>query len=126
VLVQTQWTHVQRLSPENKVVSPYIPLQAGYKNKKQSSTHIWLYVTPLAISFSQCYVTFMFQFFRFYLSALLSSPPVSPACLFFFWPLLSCYRLTTGIWSVFSRITPHLSWFCLGEPFILTHNALQC
>jgi hypothetical protein len=74
VPAQTQQTHVQRLSPKNKGVSPYIPLQAGYRSKKQSSTHIWLHVTSLAISFSQCYVIFMFQFFKFYLSALLSLP----------------------------------------------------
>jgi hypothetical protein len=37
VQAQTQQTHVQRLSPENKWVSPYIPLQAGDRsNKKQA------------------------------------------------------------------------------------------
>jgi hypothetical protein len=68
VPAQTHWTHVQRLSPENQEVSynNYIPLQAGYRSKKQSSTHIWLHVTLLAISFPQCYVTFfMFQFLSF-------------------------------------------------------------
>jgi hypothetical protein len=29
VLTQTHWTHVQRLSPENKEVSPYIPFLAS-------------------------------------------------------------------------------------------------
>jgi hypothetical protein len=78
VLTQTQRTHVHRLSPQNKGVSPHIPLQAGYRSKKQSSTHIGLHVTSLAISFPQCYVTFfMFQFFKFYLSALPSLPPAS-------------------------------------------------
>jgi hypothetical protein len=33
VPAQTQQTHVQRLSPENKGISPYIPLQAGYRSK---------------------------------------------------------------------------------------------
>jgi hypothetical protein len=47
---QTQWTQVQRLSPENKGVSPYIPLQAGYRSKKQNLTHIWLHATLLATS----------------------------------------------------------------------------
>jgi hypothetical protein len=66
VLTQTQQARVQRLSPENKEVSFYTPLQAGYRSKKQSSTHIWLHVTLLAISFPQCYVTFfMFQFLSF-------------------------------------------------------------
>jgi hypothetical protein len=51
VLAQTQQTRVQRLSPKNKGVSSYIPLQAGYRSKKQSLTHIWLHVTSLAISF---------------------------------------------------------------------------
>jgi hypothetical protein len=41
---QTQRTHVQRLSLENKGVSPYIPLQAGYRCKKQGQIHIWLYL----------------------------------------------------------------------------------
>jgi hypothetical protein len=77
VPAQTQWTRVQRLSPENKEVSPYIPLQAGYRSKRQSSTHRWLHVTSLATSFSQSYVTFMFQFFKFYHSALPSPPPGS-------------------------------------------------
>jgi hypothetical protein len=67
-----------RLSPENKEVSPYIPLQAGYRSKRQSSIHIWLHVTSLDISFPQCYVTFFkFQFFKFYLSALPSLPSAS-------------------------------------------------
>jgi hypothetical protein len=90
VPTQTQWTCIQRLSPKNKEVSPYIPLQAGYRSKEQSSTHIWLHVTSLAIPFLQYYVIFfMFQFFKFYLSAL---PPLSlpyyqnTACLFLFWP----------------------------------------
>jgi hypothetical protein len=77
VPAQTQWTHVQRLNLENKGVSPYILLQAGYRSKKQSSTHIWLHVISLAISFPECYVTFMFQFCKFYLSALPSLPPAS-------------------------------------------------
>jgi hypothetical protein len=58
VPAQTEWSCVQRLSPENKEVSPCIPLQAGYRSKKQSSTHTWLHVTSLSISFPQCYVTF--------------------------------------------------------------------
>jgi hypothetical protein len=31
---------------------------------------LWVHVTSLAILFPQCYVTFMFQFFKFYLSVL--------------------------------------------------------
>jgi hypothetical protein len=86
VLAQTQWTRVQRLSPENKGVSPYIPLQAGYRSRKQSSTYIWLHVTPLAISSPQCSGTFMVQFFI----SLLCHPFPLPqyqntACLFLFW-----------------------------------------
>jgi hypothetical protein len=48
VPAQTQWTHVQRLSPENKGASLYIPLQAGYRSKKQGLIHIWLYLILLA------------------------------------------------------------------------------
>jgi hypothetical protein len=40
VPAQTQWTHVQRLSPKDKEVSPNKPLEAGYRSKKQSSTHM--------------------------------------------------------------------------------------
>jgi hypothetical protein len=79
-----QQTRVQSLSLEDNDVSPYISLQAGYRSKKQSSTHIWLHVTSLAMSFPQCYVTFfMFQFFKFLLSVL---PSLLPACLFLIWP----------------------------------------
>jgi hypothetical protein len=44
----TQLTRVQRLSPENKGISPYVSLQASnrgnkMKIKKQALTHIWLY-----------------------------------------------------------------------------------
>jgi hypothetical protein len=48
VPAQTQQTHVQRLSPENKGVSLYIPLQGGYRSKKQDLIHIWLYLILLA------------------------------------------------------------------------------
>jgi hypothetical protein len=43
VPVQTQWTHLQRLSPENKRVSPYVPLQAGYRSKKQGLIHMVIF-----------------------------------------------------------------------------------
>jgi hypothetical protein len=43
---------IQRLSPENKRVLPYIPLQAGYRSKKQGLTHIWLYTSLLVTSLS--------------------------------------------------------------------------
>jgi hypothetical protein len=48
MLVVAQQIHIQKLSPENKEVSPYVPLQASYRSKKQSFTHIWLHVTLLA------------------------------------------------------------------------------
>jgi hypothetical protein len=48
VLAVTQWIYIQRLSPENKGLSPNIPLQAGYRNKKQSLTHMWLHVVQLS------------------------------------------------------------------------------
>jgi hypothetical protein len=50
VLAVTQWIPIQRLSLENKGALPYILLQAGYRSKKQSLTHIWLYASLLAIS----------------------------------------------------------------------------
>jgi hypothetical protein len=34
VPAQNQRLHVQRLSPENKGISLYIPLQVGYRSKK--------------------------------------------------------------------------------------------
>jgi hypothetical protein len=58
VPAQTQQTHVQTLSPENKGVSPYVPLQAGYRSKKQGLVHRWLYIILVA-TLSQCYVTFL-------------------------------------------------------------------
>jgi hypothetical protein len=62
---QTQWTFVQRLNPENQEISPYISCKQ-ITEAKSNSTHIWLHVTLLAISFPQCYVTFfMFQLFKF-------------------------------------------------------------
>jgi hypothetical protein len=39
---------IQRLSLKNKGALPYLPLQAGYRSKKQSLTHIWLLVISLA------------------------------------------------------------------------------
>jgi hypothetical protein len=48
VPTQTQWTHVQRLNPENKGVSPYIPFQADHRRKKQGLICIWLYLILLA------------------------------------------------------------------------------
>jgi hypothetical protein len=62
--------------------------------KKKKLNHIWLHVTSLAISFPQCYVTFMFEFFKLYLSALPSPSAVSSPehSLSLFWPPLSCYN----------------------------------
>jgi hypothetical protein len=55
-----------------------MPLQAGYRSKKQFLTHIWLHATLVAIPPSQCYVTFFtFQFFKFSLSAMPSLPPAT-------------------------------------------------
>jgi hypothetical protein len=45
------------LSPKDNGVSPYIPLQAGYRSKKQGLIHIWLYTILLA-TLPLCYVTF--------------------------------------------------------------------
>jgi hypothetical protein len=57
VPAQAQWTHVQRLSLENKGVSPCIPLLASYRSKNQGLIQIWLYLILLATS-SYCYMTF--------------------------------------------------------------------
>jgi hypothetical protein len=45
----TQWTRVQRLSPQNKGGLPYIPFRAGYRNKGYSLSHTWSYAISLAI-----------------------------------------------------------------------------
>jgi hypothetical protein len=50
-------------------------LASRLQKQKAKLNRICLHVTLLAISFPQCYVTFMFQFFKFYLSALRSPPP---------------------------------------------------
>jgi hypothetical protein len=38
------------VEPENKRVSPCIPLQAGYRSKNKGLIHIWLHATLLATS----------------------------------------------------------------------------
>jgi hypothetical protein len=45
-----QWIRIQKLSPEHNRVSPYKPLQAGYRRKKQGLAHIWLHAPLLATS----------------------------------------------------------------------------
>jgi hypothetical protein len=52
-----------KTEPRNKGVSPYIPLQAGYRSKKQDLIHIWLYLILLA-TLCYCYVTFPFLVLR--------------------------------------------------------------
>jgi hypothetical protein len=89
--------------PEQRGLT-FIPLQAGYKSKKQCLTHIWLDATLLASSHSpQCYVTFFtFRFFKFYLSAM----PSLSSChfistqdyLFLFW-LSSLLHYSPLWWS---------------------------
>jgi hypothetical protein len=85
------WAQTQRLSPKNKEVFPYIPLQASYRSKKQSSTHLWLHVTSWLFYFPSAMWPSCFNSFKFYLSALPSLSPPTPsrwntACLFLFWP----------------------------------------
>jgi hypothetical protein len=70
-----QWIHIQRLSPENKGTLPYIALQTGYRNKKQSLTHMWLLVISLATSSSVLSTVFRFSFFKFQFPAMSSPPP---------------------------------------------------
>jgi hypothetical protein len=48
--IASQQIKIQRLSPENKEALPYIPLQAGYRSKKQGLTPMWLYASLLATS----------------------------------------------------------------------------
>jgi hypothetical protein len=57
-----QQIHIQRLSPDNKGALPYIHLQADYRNKKQSLTHIWLFLISLTTSFSVLHDHFQVQF----------------------------------------------------------------
>jgi hypothetical protein len=68
-------------------------LASKLQKQKQNSTHMWLHVTLLAISFPQCYVTFMFQFFQFYLCFAISSPVLSSehSLYVFFSTSPSCY-----------------------------------
>jgi hypothetical protein len=96
-----------KAEPKNKMVSPYIPLQAGYRSKEQSSTHIWLHVTSMAISFPQCYVTFfMFHFLKFYLSALPSLPPASLSEHSLSVYLLGLHPATLYVCTTMPRCTP--------------------
>jgi hypothetical protein len=48
MLAVAQQIPTQRLSHKNKGALPYIPLQTGYRSKKQTSTHIWLHEYLLA------------------------------------------------------------------------------
>jgi hypothetical protein len=50
VLAVAQQIPIQRVSPENKGALSYIPLQAGYRRKKQCLTYMWLYASLLATS----------------------------------------------------------------------------
>jgi hypothetical protein len=96
---------VQRLSPKNKGVSPYIPLQAGYRGKRQGLTHMWLHVSLLATLPPELLAS-RFRFFKFSFSDMPSLSPLllfrTQACLFLFWPssLLQNCRHTP----------PHLAW----------------
>jgi hypothetical protein len=40
ILATAQWIHIQRLSPKNKGAFLYIPLQAGYRSKKQFNPYM--------------------------------------------------------------------------------------
>jgi hypothetical protein len=97
VPAQTQQICVQRLSLKNKGVSPYTPLKAGCRSKMQSSTHIWLHVTLLAISFPQCSVTFFMFSSLSFISAMPSLPPASLSehkLVCFFSGPSPCYTIT--------------------------------
>jgi hypothetical protein len=71
---------------EQRYLTIYTLASRLQKQKAKLNPH--MAVTSLAISFPQCYVTFMFQFFKFYLFALPSLPPVlwSEHSLFLFCP----------------------------------------
>jgi hypothetical protein len=78
VPAQTQWTRAQRLRPENKGVSPYMPLPAGYRSRKQGSSNSTGYLTLVLHNFSRSpvFVTPSTpRFLWFYLSATPSLPP---------------------------------------------------
>jgi hypothetical protein len=40
VLASAQQIHIQRLSPENKGASPYIPLHAGYRARSKVNPYV--------------------------------------------------------------------------------------
>jgi hypothetical protein len=112
MMAQTQWTHVQRLSPRTKGSCLIYPCKHVTEAKKQSLTHIWLHVTSLAILFPQCYVTFfMFQFFKFYLSVMPSLPPATLSehrpSLFFFW---TSSLLQQRLVKIFENIEKEATW----------------
>jgi hypothetical protein len=77
VLAQTQQSHVQRLSLDNKVALPYITLQAGYRSKKQGLTHMWFAYKPICYFNPQCYKTF-FTFRLHFISLLCNLLPPHP------------------------------------------------
>jgi hypothetical protein len=105
------WIYIQRLSHENKEVSPCTPLQTSYRAKSKLSPiygcmQLYWLLNP------QCYVTFFtFRFFKFYLPAMPSSPPFhiirKQTCLFLFWP---------SPWLHYSPL------WCLDPPRVKEHH----
>jgi hypothetical protein len=95
VPAQTQRACVQKVWPST-------PLQAGYRSKKQNSTHIWLHVTSLAISFPSAMWPSCFSSLSF-LSLLCHPFPSrvrTPACLFF-----SGLPFLATTWTLVNRAT---------------------
>jgi hypothetical protein len=77
-LEAAQQIHIQRLSPKNKGISFYIPLQAGYRSKKARFNSYIVACNSVGYFIPQCYVIFfMFRFFKFYLPAMPSPPPAT-------------------------------------------------
>jgi hypothetical protein len=100
VLAQTEQTRVQWLRPEKKEVSPYIPLQAGYRSKKQSSTHMWLY---WLFHFPSVMWPSCFNLYVLSLCFAISSPCLiirtQPFCFFSGLPFLATKEPWSLLWS---------------------------
>jgi hypothetical protein len=96
------------------------------KQKGKLNPHMATY-DFIGYSFPQCYVTFMFQFFKFYLSALPSPPPVSlskhqPVCFFSVLLFLLHYRLKKvkcSLFKFFGKI-----YFILKNWSFYSHSTL--
>jgi hypothetical protein len=92
------------VSPQNKGVSSYIPFQAGYRSKKTklnphmaACDFISYCISPVLCDL---HVSILLSFISLLCHLLPLSCHQNTACLFLFWPPLSCYIITWIGWCL--------------------------